>query len=83
MASPLRSLRSHVLHGLNRENKKLSSCLKSQGKSITIWCVPILDLCQVCSNYIPGAKLPHAGYHMYFIGTYRENIRQSGGFWNH
>ena len=35
----------------------------------------IMNLCQACANYIPGAKNgPHRG-HMFNRGLYRENMK--------
>ena len=34
----------------------------------------LVNLCQVCSNNIPGAKNGRLGGHMFHIGLYREHI---------
>ena len=35
-----------------------------------------MDLYEVCSNYVLGAKNGHASGHMFNIGLYRENMKK-------
>ena len=57
--------------GLYRENMKKSSCLKPQ--DLESWYY-LVDLYQVCSNYIHWVKhVPAPGGHMFNIGLHREN----------
>ena len=34
------------------------------------------DLYQVCSNYLPGAKMALPGGNMFYLGLYRENMKK-------
>ena len=37
----------------------------------------LLNLYQVCSNYVPGAKNDRSGGHMFYIALYRKNMKKS------
>ena len=38
----------------------------------------LVDLYQVCSNYLTGAKIAQLLWgHMFYIGLYRENMKKS------
>ena len=37
----------------------------------------LVNLCQVCSNYIPGATMARPGGHVFYKGLYRENMKNS------
>ena len=46
---------------------------------LLIFCIKhhLVDFYQVCSNYIPEAKMAWPRGHMFYIGLYRENVKKN------
>ena len=70
---------SHVLHRLKQGKREKIFLSETRRPRLLIFGIKLhlVDLCQICSNYSPGAKKwPGPGVHMFFIGLYRKNVKK-------